>query len=173
LKPLKTYLPHPAVFSLLSASGLLGISAAQAASYPETVLADKPIAYYRFEETADSGIISDSSASAAYPGTIVFDDWSAYPKLNQPGLSSNSASFHLYTDVSSVAQKSFVAIPDQFSSNPDFNQSGPFTAEAWVRPTSAGATDYRSPVCNFGGWGDASGWFFYQSPGGSSVSSWI
>jgi hypothetical protein len=152
---------------LLALVGLLGAASAEAASYPETVLADKPIAYYRFEESLDLGSIVDSSESGAYPGTINFDDLVAWPKLQQPGVSSNSIGFHLYE-----TQKSFVSIPDRFSYNPDLNKPGPFTAEAWVRPTSDGA-DYRSPVCNFGGWGDASGWHFYQTPGGSSVSQWI
>nr|MBP9903885.1 hypothetical protein [Verrucomicrobiota bacterium] len=163
--------PPPRVaLTIFAATGLLGIPAASAASYPATVLADGPVAYYRLEDPTGTGTAIDSSTSGAYPGTITFDDYAAWPKLEQPGVGSNSVSFHPYTDGGGFAQKSYISVPY----TTDLNQPGPFTAEAWVRPLSAGAAgDWRSPVGNFGGWGDASGWFFYQSPGPDSTWIWV
>jgi hypothetical protein len=85
-------------------------------------------------------------------------------------LGSNSVSFHLYSDQGGAAQTSYISVPYV----PELNATGPFTAEGWARPTSVGlANDWRSPIGNFGGWGDSSGWFFYQSPGDPGPSSWI
>lgn len=139
---------------------------ANAVSYPETVLADGPIVYYRLEDAAGSTTVMDNSSSGSFPGSVVFDELSVYPKFEQPGVSSNSVSFK------GVGQKSQIAFPEQFGYYPEINQPGPFSVEAWVRPASAG-TDYRSPVSNFGGWGDSSGWHFYQSPGEPTASTWI
>src|SRR5579862_7817973 len=158
------------LLSALGVAGMLGVPAAQASSYPETVLADNPIAYYRFEDPVDSTTAQDSSALGGYPGILTYDALNAWPKLGQPGLGSNSVSFHLYTDQAGAAQTSFISVPY----NPDLNRPGPFTAEGWVRPTSiGGANDWRSPIGNFGGWGDSTGWFFYQSPGDGGASSWV
>ena len=150
---------------MFAAGLLLSVGMVNAASYPETVLSDGPVAYYRFEDPTNSTTIFDSSASGAYGGAITFDDYAAWPKLGQPGVGSNSISFHVMAE---QTQKPYVSVPY----TADLNQTGPFTVECWARATSFGGPDeWRSPVGNFGGWGDASGWFFYQSPG--SGSSWI
>ena len=159
----------PLFLSLTAMLWLLSVAAAGAASYPATVLADNPVAYYRLEDPVGVGTVIDSSSSGAYPGTINFDASGLWPKLEQPGVGSNSVSFHPYTDEGGTPQTSYIDVPY----TPDLNRAGPFTVEAWARPTSVAKGDnWRSPVGNFGGWGDASGWFFYQSPA-EPTSTWI
>ena len=64
---------------MLALTGLLGIPAASAASYSQTVLADGPVAYYRLEDPANATTLGDS-ASGAYPATLTFDDYAAWPR---------------------------------------------------------------------------------------------
>ncbi|MEI2724778.1 MAG: hypothetical protein V9H26_14915 [Verrucomicrobiota bacterium] len=60
--------PPPRVaLTIFAATGLLGIPAASAASYPATVLADGPVAYYRLEDPTGTGTAIDSSTSAPIP----------------------------------------------------------------------------------------------------------
>jgi hypothetical protein len=169
MKPL-TQIPRGITLSLLAASGLLGVPAAQADSYHATVLADQPVIYYRLEDPTGSGTITNTAYPDGYQATVIPDDYGAWPKFEQPGIGSNSVSFHLYTPEGGTLQKSHIELPYA----PELNTAGPFTAECWVRPTSVGGVnDWRCPVGNFGGWGDSSGWHFYQSPAVGGASSWI
>jgi hypothetical protein len=156
-------------FSVAACAGLFSTVGATAVSYPYVILADQPVAYYRFEDPANSTSIIDSSASGAHAGEVHFDSLGAYPKFEQPGIGSNSVSFHLYTDTG-VAQNSHIEVPY----TPDLNQPGPFTVECWARPASWGSV-YRCPVGNFGGWATSpvQGWHFYQTPGVGATSGWV
>jgi len=143
---------------------VLSLPAAKAATYPDTVLADNPLAYYRFEETSGT-TAADSSASGLYPGTYNVNG--AYPLLGQPGIDINSISLQAAT-ASSVTAGYY----------PDLNPQGPFSFEVWVRPTSAPTGgDYRCPIGNFGGWatggGYGSGWYIYQTPNPGSGLAFI
>ena len=172
MKSPQTQFSHRLFLSLLAASGLLGSLVVEAASYPETVLADKPVAYYRLEDPTGSSSLIDNSAGGAYSAMLTFDDYAAWPKLQQPGVGSNSLSFHPYLDAGGVSQRSYASV----AYTPDLNPTGPFTIEAWARPTSVVKGDnWRSPVGCFSGWGGnpaAAGWFFYQSPA-EPTSTWI
>ena len=143
---------------LLAATALFGLPAANASSYPDTVKADNPIAYYRFEDPANSSTVIDSSTSGTNPGTLNYDDYLAWPQLGQPGLGSNSVAFHLYTDGSGVAERSYVSVPY----SPDLNPAGSFTTECWARATSWGSGNrcFLSSFQNY----DA-GWWFRQEAG--------
>ena len=144
----------------LAATSLFGLPAANAASYPDTVKADNPVAYYRFEDPANSSTVIDSSTSGANPGTLNYDDYLAWPRLGQPGLASNSVAFHLYTDGSGVAERSYVSVPY----SPDLNPAGSFTTECWARATSwGGATENRSFLSSFQNYN--AGWWFRQEAG--------
>jgi hypothetical protein len=57
-----------------AAIALSGAAGATAGTYSDTVLADNPIAYYRFEELPGATVVLDSSVSGAYAGTYFFDD---------------------------------------------------------------------------------------------------
>jgi len=148
--------PSPAL-PFLAAIALFALPSANAASYPDTVLADNPIAYYRFEDPTNATTVIDSSASGANPGTINFDNSGAWPQLGQPGLASNSIAFHLYTDAYG-AETSYVSVPY----NPDLNPPGPFTTECWARVTSWGSGNrcFLSSFQNYN-----AGWWFRQEAG--------
>ena len=144
----------------LAAISLFGLPAANAATYPETVQADNPIAYYRLEETSGT-TAADSSTSGLYPGTYNVNG--VYPQLGQPGITTNSISMQAATSSSVTA--GYYA---------DLNPQGPFSFEVWVRPTSAPTSgDYRCPIGNFGGWGtgggSGTGWYVYQTPDSPSA----
>jgi hypothetical protein len=148
----------------MAAVVIFGLPAADAATYPDTVLQDNPIAYYRLEETSGT-TAADSSTSGAYPGTYNVNG--AYPQLAQPGIDINSISLQAATPSSVTA--GYYA---------DLNPQGPFSFEVWVRPTSAPTGgDYRCPIGNFGGWGTGggygSGWYVYQTPNPGSGFAFI
>ena len=150
---------------LLAAIALFGAPAANAASYPSTVLADNPIAYYRLEELAGASTAVDSSASGAYPAIYNYNG--IYPQLGQPGIDTNSIAM-LAAQASSVTAGYYA----------DLNPQGPFSFEVWARPTSAPTGgDYRCPIGNFGGWGsgggNGSGWYIYQTPSPGSALTFI
>jgi Concanavalin A-like lectin/glucanases superfamily len=152
---------------------LTGIRTAQAADYPTTILADNPSAYYRLEEASGATTAIDATANGlngAYLYDLDINGNPDYPKLVQNGIDTNSVLFHVYNDTNGVAHTSLIDVP--FSST--LNPQGPFSIEFWARPTSDNHGDYATPVGNFGGYGDGSGWHFYQSPGsGTSSGSWI
>ncbi len=152
------------VLSFLAVITLFGLPAANAATYPDTVKQDNPIAYYRLEETSGPTAV-DSSASGLYPAT--YNVSGAYPQLGQPGIDTNSIG------LSSAQTASITA-----GYYADLNPQGPFSFEVWVRPTSAPTGgDYRCPIGNFGGWntggGNGTGWYVYQTPNPGSGLAFI
>lgn len=160
MKPLRKPYLHlpPLALGYTAALILTSLSGANAA-YPDLILSDHPVAYYRLEETSGS-TAADSSGNgftAYYTGT---------PLLGQPGIDTNS--------ISLLGDGSFV----QAGYFPDFNPSGPFTIELWARPVSAPTGgNYRCPIGNFGGWGSnggsGSGWYIYQTPNTPSTFAFI
>ena len=111
MKPLlRLRSPHYWTLAAAACFALFSPAAAHAVSYPYIILADQPVAYYRFEDPANSSTIIDSSGSGAYVGDVHLDALGAYPKFEQPGIGSNSVSFHLYTD-NGVAQNSHIEVP--------------------------------------------------------------
>lgn len=156
---------------LLAACILPGVRMASAADYPTTILADKPAAYYRFEEPSGSSTAVDSTGNG-FDGTYNYDtDINGnqdYPVLGVPGIDTNSILFHNYTDTNALAHSSTIVVPN----NPTLNPAGPFSIEFWARPTSD-ANNYEIPVGNFAGWSfGGGGWHFYQSPGTPGYWIW-
>ena len=155
-------LPHISISShrhallLLAAMGLFSLLAANAATYSETVKADNPVGYWRFEEPSGSGIAEDSSASGAYPGY-----YTGSPTFELPGIDTRSISMQAPPNPTSPVTVGYY---------PDLNLAGAFSFEIWVRPNSAGTSgEYRCPIGNFGGWGNPSGWYVYQTPSPGST----
>lgn len=133
---------------------LLGSGAAQAA-YPDLILSDHPAAYYRLEETA--GPTAFDASGNELSGTYV-----GLPLMGEPGIDTNSISLQAN---GGCVQAGYYS---------QLNQARPFSIEAWVRPTSAPTGgDYRCPVGNFGGWGNPSGWYIYQTPNPGSTFAFI
>src|ERR1035441_2934541 len=155
---------HLQTLAMLPASAafmLLGMSAAHAA-YPDVILADKPIAYYRLEEAAGSSTAVDSSASGAFPG--VYNVSGSFPLLGQAGIDPTSVAL-------SVAQPSAVTA----GYYDELNQQAPFSFEIWAKPISTDPANYRCPIGNFSGWGTAtqSGWYIYQVAGSPTAFACI
>ncbi len=140
---------------LLGAAFLLtGVRMASAADYPTTILADKPIVYYRLEETSGSTAV-DSSASGLFPGDYNYSSDNLYPALGQVGIDTNSIHVSA-SDPSDVTAGYY----------PELNQQAPFSFEIWAEPTSLDPVNYRCPVGNFSGWtAHPTGWYVYQTPG--------
>lgn len=170
MKLLQTFSSRCAVFPALVVAGCLSVPDARAASYHEIVLADQPVVYYRLEDPAGSMMVTNAVNPDTFYAFVIPDEYFEWPKFEQPGIGSNSVSFHLYTPDGGTPQRSRIELPF----TPEINQAGPFTAECWVRPTSWGS-DYRCPLGNFGGWGASPtpGWHFYQTPGEGATSTWI
>jgi hypothetical protein len=169
------------VLSAAASALLLATAAANAVSYPTTVLGDNPVAYYRLEELAGAATAVDSSPSG-FNATYVYDlDINSvpdYPQLGLPGITTNSALFHMYTDVNLAFHHGFVDIPYQPALSPvtgDGQHGAPFSVECWAQPLTQPA-NYSVPLAMFGRYGtgiynNASGWNFYQTPGPASY--WI
>lgn len=142
--------------ALSFATLLLGVRTVSAQTYPATILADNPIAFYRFNEAPGSTTAADSSSTGQYPGTYYYSSDELFPELAQPGIDTNSI-------LLSSSDPSFV----YSGYYPEFNEQGPFSFEIWASPTSIDPVNYRCPIGNFSGWGAAeiSGWYVYQTPG--------
>jgi len=168
---------------LPSAAALLLCSplARAAASYPATVLADGPVAYYRLEETSGT-TAADSTANhfdAIYAQDLDTNGVTLWPELGLPGINTNSILFRYYLDSLSAPHHGFVDIPYNPVLNPvagDGQHGAPFSAECWVQPLTQ-PSDYSIPLSMFGKYEgsapylNASGWNFYQTPGPSSI--WV
>jgi hypothetical protein len=150
---------------LAAACLLLGIRAANAVDYPSTILGDNPIAFYRFNETSGS-TVTDSSATAQFPGTYVYSDDLLYPQLGQPGIDTNSIYVSASDSTPGYADAGYYA---------QFNEQAPFSFEIWAKPSSLDPVNYRCPVGNFSGWNTAtqSGWYVYQTPGTPSTFAFV
>jgi hypothetical protein len=147
---------------------LVGLSTAQAA-YPDLVLSNNPVAYYRLEEVSGT-VAADATPNHFDAAYVVNQD---YPQLGLPGITTNSAFFQ------ATAPASYLFIPYHPELSPttaDGQHGAPFSVECWVQPTSQ-PSDYSVPLAMFGfyeanpPYGNASGWNFYQSPGPNSC--WV
>ena len=90
---------------------------------PDAVLADGPIAYYRFGE--GSGTVARDSSKAAFPGAYVGN-----VATNVSGIPAATGNRAAQFDGSS----GYVDLPDGFA-----DVSAGFTAEAWIYPTASGS----------------------------------
>jgi hypothetical protein len=134
---------------------LLSAKPTQAASYSSTVLADGPIAYYRFSDGVNTPVLNlahnSGSLGAAADGIYT----AAHPVPGAlPGSSDTAAR-------ASGGQN--VSVPYQAG----LNVPGAFSAEAWLRPTT-NFTDatLTCPLSSVQVNAPRSGWLLYQSSGG-------
>src|SRR5215204_304877 len=156
-------IPHPILRSAspLFASALfvcLGISDAEAA-YPDLILSNNPVAYYRLEEIA--GSTAFDATTNHFDATYIVN--SGYPQQGLPGITTNSVLFQ------NTAPAGYISIPYRPELNPtnaDGQTGAPFSAECWVQANTVPA-DYSVPLAMFGPYEgsppyvNASGWNFY------------
>ncbi len=171
----------PQSITMLAASVafiLLGMSAARAA-YPDVILADHPVAYYRLEDTNGNTTATDSSGNG-FDGYITYvlqaDGITTYPQLDQPGLDSNSVLFATSTGTG----QGNIDVPVNSTINPttaDGMTGAPFSAEMWVLATKQpgnfevpleDSSDFSQPPP----YNNSAGWNFYQTAGPGSTWSY-
>src|SRR5256714_12875862 len=114
-----------------------------ASSYPATVLADNPSAYYRLEET--SGVAAADSSVNGVAAAYTYNSANTYPQLDLPGITTNSILFNgggFSTDVGSVDIPASALITPVAG---DGTTPTAFSAELWVQPTGQPAT-YSVPI---------------------------
>ncbi len=143
----------------------------RAATYPDTILADHPVAYYRLEELSGATTAADSSGNGL-DATYMPNSAGTYPKLGLPGIDTNSVLFNGGTDFGSVNIPYNILLSP---TNADGVTGAPFSAECWAQATVAAPSDYDSPLAMSGPYSgahsaNATGWNFYQTAG--SASSW-
>jgi hypothetical protein len=164
------------MLSFSAMPALPGWQQAMAATYPATILADNPVAYYRLEET--SGTTAFDSSGHLFDATYTPNSSSVYPTLGLPGITTNSVGFHGGT--SGNADHVLIPFhPELSPALPDGQHGAPFSAECWVMSTTHPA-DYAVPLSMFGSYADpppfnnASGWNFYQTgPPSGGTSFWV
>lgn len=143
-----------AKLTTLSLAGWLSLASQLAAAYPDLVLADNPLGYWRLADSGTSGdsppVVNLGSAGAAANGSYI-----NFVFLGQPGALAAGND----TAVSFPAQ-GYVGVPWIEALNP----AGAFTVEAWVKPNST-VVDYYSLLSSIN-FSDTSraGWQFYQTP---------
>ena len=110
--------------SLVVFADALPVAPAPVLPYSQTISANSPVAYYRFNETSGAVTATDSSGQAhdaAYPASGVTSGIADQPIRSEAGT---SATFN-------GAAGSHVTVPYFAALNP-----GSFTVEAWVKPTT-------------------------------------
>lgn len=153
--------------AITAAAGALvvSITAAHAATYPATVLADGPSAYYRFEETS-GGTAFDSSTNNI-SASINENGEDSSPVLGEAGIDTNS---FLFTGPGPGGESDygFVSIPASPYITPTTpgGAAAPFSAELWVQP-NAFPSDWSVPIEQgaYNG-GNPEGWNIYVSGAG-------
>ena len=152
----------------------MGPPGAWAASYPDLILSDNPVAYYRLEELAGASTAVDATANHL-DGDIVPNGDGTSPQLGLPGIDTNSFNFLGGSDFGVVTLNYNPALSPIAE---DGVHGAPFSVECWVQ-SSALQGDYSVPLSMFGPYesgapySNASGWNFYQSAPSGGQSFWI
>ena len=163
---------------LAAALILVGVRTATAATYPATILADHPVAYYRLEDTNGSLAAADSSGNA-FDGIVTYepqlDGITFYPQLGVPAIFTNGAAFLTSTG---TQQGRIDVVPNSTINPPlaDGTNGAPFSAELWAMAiTQPAGGRYEVPLDDSSpfdtGFPNSAGWNFYQTPGPASFWS--
>ncbi len=125
--------------------------AVQAQTYPSSVLADGPLAYYPLGDPLPvDRALNQGSLGAALDGVHTRVQHRATGALASSG---NPATFYDGT--------ALTLIPNRSALNPPANQ--PFTIEAWLRPTvEENIAVGQAPLSNRKSDGNREGWVFFQ-----------
>jgi hypothetical protein len=137
------------------------------AAYPDLILSNNPVAYYRLEET--SGATAADSSVYGVDAAYTYNSALTFPQLGLPGITTNSILFNgggFSTDVGSVSipASSLITPPGEFATN-----GAPFSCELWVQPTLQPAT-FSVPleVAQY-----PKGWNFYVSGADGGATSYF
>jgi hypothetical protein len=152
-----------------SLSVIARTSVALTNAYSKVVMADKPVAYWRLDETNGSTNALDTVGS--FDGAYIYsgsDLTFGYPS----GIPHDSDTAIHVTNTASVT------IPYALELNP---VSGPWSYEFWIQPTSLDPSNFHTPIASLanpivgGLYADLlSGWNIYQYPGvPTSYWTWV
>ncbi|HEY6464311.1 MAG TPA: LamG domain-containing protein [Polyangiaceae bacterium] len=108
--------------------------------YLDTVLADSPLAYWRFGDPSGSTTAVD--AKGHYPGTYVGDVTFAKPGA----ITSQPGDLAVYLNESG-GETGYVAVDGAFSTLTEFTGASPFSLEIWIQPTKID-TEFRGVMSN-------------------------
>ena len=122
MKPKRDRTRHTLLqLSFAAAITLLGVAAAKA-GYPELILSNNPVAYYRLEEVSD--FTAFDSSPNHFDGTYVVN--SGFPEQSFPDISTNSVKFQ------ETSPRGTISIPYHVEFNPlmpDNLHGAPFSVE--------------------------------------------
>src|ERR1043165_1565331 len=142
--------------NVLYSLAVAGASATFAADSPNAILADGPLAYYRFGENVTTPtfdtIVNSGSLGAAVNGVYTYSSSLTHPVAGVlPGNGAASAN----GTILSVAY------------NAGLNPAGAFTIEGWLKPTVAnGAGVLTCALASMHAASPRTGWLIYQSDTG-------
>jgi len=126
--------------------------------YSQVVEADKPVAYWRLDETNTAATVAADSTGSfdgtySWQGTdLTFGYPSGIPHDTDTGIH--------------VTNTAIVTIPYALEFNP---VSGPWSYEFWIQPTSLDPVNFHTPISSEGNQNSGAnltGWNIYQHPAG-------
>ena len=147
--------------------------------YAKMIVADDPVGYWRLDETANEYPLGDSDEDAVDAiGSFDGDDESfdlassfSYD-VTPPGIPNETDGALGLNNLNAPGSGggSVVTIPYALELNP---VSGPWSAEAWVKPAALDPNNYHtviSSMYNVGGsYNNLYGWLIYQTPDGHFI----
>jgi len=147
---------------LPAAAFLLLVLPAAGADYATTILSNNPSAYYQFNELAGASLAVDSSTNGN-DATYVYNDYgfpeAISPQLGLPGIDTNALAFNGYGPAGDYGYVNIPASPLIQPVAPDGTDSGPFSAELWVKvPSQPASWTVPIEVCAY-----PLGWNIYVS----------
>lgn len=138
-------------------AALLALPASQAASYPDEILSDGPLAYYRFSETITvpslDTAINAGSLGAAGNGVYTGD----YSRPVEGAIAGDGA-VAFANPTLGTGYTGSMNVPNQAALNP----AGGFTIEMWAKPSNATAA-LLSPVNSMSFISGRAGYLIYQN----------
>jgi hypothetical protein len=156
---------------------LSGFRAVAAVTYPATILADHPVAYWRLEEANGATTVADSTGNGN-DGIVTYvtqsDGVTVFPRLGVPALYTNGGAFATSTG---IGQGRIDVVPNSTINPPlaDGTNGAPFSAECWALATTQPAGVYKVPLDDSSPFNtqfpNSAGWNFYQTPGPASTWS--
>jgi hypothetical protein len=141
----------PAALSVVSRATTVPIT-----GYARVVAADKPVAYWRLDESATNTIATDAVGSfdGAYLGTPL--------TFGYPTGIPHETNFAIH-----VTNTAIVSIPYALELNP---VTGPWSTEFWIQPTSLDGANFHTPISSEDNTGllgtTLFGWNIYQHVAG-------
>ena len=127
--------------------------------YSGAVLADAPLAYYRFSEPGP--LLPDTATNSGSLGAV--DNAANFPgaKHQVPGaIIGDPDTAMSFSAIDTNSDDG--CVPTIIPYEPALNQSSSFTIEAWLRPTEEGAGNAQCPLFNCQASTEDYGWDFYQ-----------